>query len=247
MTKSKISLLGSLFVAGALAAAGCGGGGGGGGTGGKADREPAAKADGGRRHRHGGTGGSWRRCSGTATGGAGVRHDRRRSGHGRRATMQMVPLTRRRARHRSVLAIWLLFAFDNGSITGWEHQQSDPADAGLAPTIAGTTNDGNACPGAVPHSAVHGVWWHWEHRTGADRLSVLQQWRTKVLRGLLEGPHGSEGRDGQLRRDRRNSAVCWARQQCVADDLSVHRAIHGRNQLECLAAVHARPQRVLLR
>ncbi len=60
MTKSKFSLLGSLFVAGALVAAGCGGGGGGGGTGGKGGAAGAGA---------GGRGGSG--SGGAGTGGRG--------------------------------------------------------------------------------------------------------------------------------------------------------------------------------
>ncbi len=150
MTKSKINLLGSLFVAGALAAAGCGGGGSGGGTGGKGGSGSGGTTGTGG-HATGGTGAGGTDTGGNGAGGNGTGGKTdggtTDSGAGGAATpdgsVDATPCT------TSVGAgNLLLFAFDNGSITGWEHQQSDPADAGLAPTISGTTTDGNTCPGA---------------------------------------------------------------------------------------------------
>lgn len=72
MTKSKFSLLGSLFVAGALAAAGCGGGGGGG-TGGKGGSGAGGKATGGTTGAGGkATGGAGGAAGGTGAGGMGT-------------------------------------------------------------------------------------------------------------------------------------------------------------------------------
>jgi hypothetical protein len=151
MTKSQLGLLGSLFAAGALAMVGCGGGSSGGtggttGTGGKGGGGGTTTGTGG----HGGA---------TAVGGAGggapdagsdVHTGAGGAGTGGSdAGGDAGPIDATACTTSFGAGNRVLFAFDNGSTTGWESVGSDPADSGLTLSVGGTTTDGVACPGAA--------------------------------------------------------------------------------------------------
>ena len=132
MTKSTISLLGSLFVAGALAAAGCGGGSGGG-TGGKGDAGTGGK---------GGTGGTG--TGGKADGGTGGmtgtggKMDGGTGGMTMDGSVDTTPCTTSFGAGNQVL-----FNFDKGANTGWS------AGGSLASSLGGDPVGGNTCPGEL--------------------------------------------------------------------------------------------------
>jgi hypothetical protein len=141
MTKSRISLLGSLFVAGSLAAAGCGGGSGGG-TGGKGDAGTGGKGVGGVT----GTGGKTDGGTGGVTG-TGGKTDGGTGGMTVDAHGDSGPCTSSfGAANRA------LFVFNNGADIGWTAGvEGDPAGWDLANNISvgGTSTDGDSCPGAL--------------------------------------------------------------------------------------------------
>lgn len=127
MTKSKISLLGSLFVAGALVAAGCGSSGGGGGTGGASGT--------------GGKGGS--AGSGTSTGG------KTGSGGADAGTAPAVNYT-----FDTATQGWVLNNFEQaGNLDAQGFLDGGMLDGGVVPTLAFDATAGSPSPGSLKITA----------------------------------------------------------------------------------------------
>jgi hypothetical protein len=130
MTKSKISLLGSLFVAGALVAAGCGSSGGGGGTGGA-----AGSGTGGRT----GSGGS-----GTGSGGSGTGAGGADAGVARAINYTF----------DTAIQGWVLNNFPQaGNLDGPDALDGGMLDGGVVPTLTFDSAAGNPSPGSLKVTA----------------------------------------------------------------------------------------------
>ncbi len=127
MTKPKISLLGSLFVAGALVAAGCGSSGGGGGTGGAAGAGT------------GGRGGSG--SGGTGTGGG--------AGGADAGTALAVNYT-----FTTATQGWVLNTFEQtGNLAAQGALDGGMLDGGVVPTLAFDSTTGSPSPGSLKITA----------------------------------------------------------------------------------------------
>jgi hypothetical protein len=124
MTKSKISLLGSLFVAGALVAAGCGSSGGGGGTGGAAGAGT------------GGRGGSGSGGTGTGAGGADA------------GVAPAVNYT-----FTTTTQGWVLNNFEQTGNLDAPSSLDGGIDGGVAPTLTFDSTTGNPSPGSLKVTA----------------------------------------------------------------------------------------------
>lgn len=157
MTKSRFSLLGSLFVAGALVAAGCGGSGGGGGTGGKGGSGSGGKGGGSGGAGTGGKGGAAGADAGAGGVGTGGKTDGGiiDSGAGGAAT-DARPDTGPVDTNPCVTSFGagnqVLYSFDSGYGNWFPEVQNLGYSFGFSPT------EHASCPGALSMTVDYGLY-----------------------------------------------------------------------------------------